>query len=195
MAWILGYGISVSHKKKFIYFHNPKAAMTSLAKSLRESDAEMLPSVNIWDRHYISGMKDPMYDEYFKFSFVRNPWARSVSAYQNIYYDRFENFKEFVQFVNRQNVKHNNTNQHLQSQSFLIPVGKLDYIGRIETIEDDFKKLCDKLNINGAQLFHMNKSKGKVIEHENYRDYYTLDTQQTIASKYADDVNNFGYSF
>jgi hypothetical protein len=88
----------ISHRYKFIFFANPKTGSDNVRRILK-------PYSDISSVHYKERTtQNPFYshitpkevkqifqeinlnyDEYFKFTFVRNPWARLVSLYEMIY--------------------------------------------------------------------------------------------------------------
>ena len=87
----------ISHEHKCIFIHVPKCAGESIETALMgrpnwESDDPNYASLGLpddskigQDKHYtISQWKDHInFTNYFKFSFVRNPWDRVYSAYRN----------------------------------------------------------------------------------------------------------------
>ena len=66
---------------------------------------------------------------------------------------------------------------------------EFDFIGRFETLADDFAKVCAHLGVE-ATLSHVNKS-----NHRRYTDYYDDETRDIIARACADDIERFGYRF
>ena len=71
----------VNHKHKFVYIHVPKTAGCSIGRTLYKS-------LNIVDKRY-EGFKihhdyltKEILEEYFVFTFVRNPWDRIWSQYK-----------------------------------------------------------------------------------------------------------------
>ena len=72
------------------------------------------------------------------------------------------------------------------------PSGKIlvDFIGKFENLETDFKYICKKININEVKLPHKNKTIRK-----NYREYYNENTKNIIADWYKKDIDYFKYKF
>jgi hypothetical protein len=65
----------------------------------------------------------------------------------------------------------------------------VDFVGRFESLETDFKTICDKVGIT-ANLPHINKS-----DRTAYQDYYDAETRDLTARLYAEDIERFGYTF
>ncbi|NDB30230.1 hypothetical protein EB155_09620, partial [archaeon] len=123
-----------------------------------------------------------------KFTFVRNPWDKIVSQY---HYNRHKfgfkdsTFKEYVKAWDsgKQISTFSSLNLHYIDE-------ELDFIGRFETLQQDFNIVCDNIGIPRQQLPHENKSK-----HKHYTEYYDDETKQIVAEKYARDIEYFGYKF
>lgn len=90
--------MQISHKYKFIFFSNPKTGSETVREILDNySDIRGIPfqttaKQNSYYSHIspkevksIFVKQNINYDEYYKFVFVRNPWARLVSLYEMIY--------------------------------------------------------------------------------------------------------------
>jgi len=65
----------------------------------------------------------------------------------------------------------------------------VDYIGRFENLQSDFDEICEKLDIPGSTLPHINSTKRQ----KDWRSYYTDDTFLKVAEFYIDDIVRFGY--
>ncbi len=65
----------------------------------------------------------------------------------------------------------------------------VDFIGRYETLEDDFRRVTGHLGID-VELPHLNRT-----VHDDYRVYYSEEGRQRVAELWAVDVKNFGYTF
>jgi hypothetical protein len=149
-------------------------------------------------------------DEYFKFTFVRNPFDRLVSSF--FYISRYSTWKldvamrkqfklgdvDFSFFV--KNIlllilkNPDRRPRHFKSQFdfFFSNNGEslIDFVGRCEDFQEDFNIICDKIKIPRKQLPYKNASK-----HKHYTEYYDDETRQIVAEKYAKDIEYFGYEF
>ena len=128
---------------------------------------------------------------------MRNPWDRLVSCWkQKIVskaglnkYQHLQDFGDFVRHgVRKEDVAKCNT--HLRLQTALLPLDKLDFIGRVETFEQSLNHVLGKLSIPRQELPHKNKTK-----HKHYTEYYDDETREIVAEKYAKDIARFGYDF
>ena len=65
----------------------------------------------------------------------------------------------------------------------------VNYVGRYENLEFDFKKICDHIGIS-ASLPRVNVSNTRP-----YQEYYTEKTKDLVRQAYELDINTFDYSF
>ena len=137
---------------------------------------------------------DEVYEDAFKFAFVRNPWDWQISLYHymkqepNHYqHDFINNMKSFEEYL----YWRINEEKHLQKEFVTDENGEIivDFIGKLENIDSDLKNICDKLNLN-VSLQHENKSK-----HENYKTYYTDKTRDMVYEAFKEDIELFDYTF
>ena len=85
----------ISTKYKFVFFSNPKTGSESVRKILdpysdikdskATKDSPLDSHVSPREVKVFFQEKGWAYDDYFKFVFVRNPWAKMVSLYQMLY--------------------------------------------------------------------------------------------------------------
>ncbi len=132
--------------------------------------------------------------DYFKFSFVRNPWDWAVSLYFYILKDkdhhwhaevsRMSGFGEFLDF-------YLGTQPRTQKSFLVNGDGKImmDFIGRFENINADFGKVCQRLCIQ--------KTLGKknTSNHRPYVEYYTPEHRDLLGEVFEEDVREFNYNF
>lgn len=67
----------------------------------------------------------------------------------------------------------------------------MDFIGRYETIRDDFAIIQERLG-SGRDLRWDNRTRAAELD---YRDFYTEETKAIIANVYRDDIRILGYTF
>lgn len=205
----------ISHKHQFIFFAVPKTGTHSIRQALRpqlgDDDEEQVglfverwfkqPELREIGHGHVSVKQlkpilgDEVFNRYFKFAFVRNPWGRFVSycAFISRKTGRFENDPHGFM---REMVYSPPPLQHLlyQPQSELLcdQNGDLaiDFVGRVESMERDFAMLCERLHLEPEPLEQINSS-----EHRPYSDYYNSDLRQLIGHKYRRDIELFDYRF
>ena len=187
-------------RHRCIFIHVPKAAGSGIAQALFGEGSR-----HVTYFEYEQANPDK-FERYFKFAFVRNPWDRLVSSY---FYLRsggsgeedgrwaerhLAQFPDFSAFVNGWLTEENIwSGIHFVPQHYFVRDGalrvRMDFIGRVESIADDFRTVCERLGIK-AELPHANGS-----EHRHYSEYYTRALKERVASVYAADISTFGYRF
>ena len=131
-------------------------------------------------------------DEYFKFAFVRNPWARVVSYWA--YQFSEQNFEDFCKKSDdiQYNYIKKNTNKVLNKYGkyyYEDHIG-IDFVGKVENLSEDLKSVCNTIGIPEPEIHHHNKS-----DHKHYTEYYNEKTKEIIAKNYEVDISNFDYTF
>lgn len=135
--------------------------LTPALLSSPENGTEILRRI----RHGLHAARNPrnkltvtreQYDSYFKFAFVRDPWARAFSWYQNVSRDVHHqkamgitgplSLREFLErYSGRGELKPQI--YWMKNFSGSIP---LDFIGHFETLEKDFRDVCRMM---GSEYF------------------------------------------
>ncbi len=149
-----------------------------------------------------------IWETYFKFAFVRNPWDRLVSWYsmirergpKNAFWKyALENSSDFESFVRNCNrtiyespfeVKNFFFNQfdYISGDRNEVIV---DYIGRFENFTEDVQRIFRSISCPLPKpLPKINQS-----THPNYRRYYTDETRKLVTERYYMDIGFFGYRF
>ena len=214
----------MSHEHKWIFCHIPKAAGTSIRVTLRpyadvegcsdnyrkkgviktydqyfKYDVDFFIHESLWDICEISKKKkDIDVSDYFKFSFVRNPWDLVLSLYlykkreskvtgelRQYYADNYlkQTSNGFGWFV--KNCMHDQ-----KLQSWFLRDEECDFIGKFENLDEDFTEVCRRIGLPQIKLPACNKT-----EHKHYAEYYDEETKQIVADKYAKDIEYFNYKF
>lgn len=166
-----------------------------------------------------------LFDQYFKFSFVRNPWSRMVSIYNYLGFSKKTDFKSFLIDKFRSRIfRENHWFVGPQSDFLYSAEEKLlvDYVGRFENLQADFSYVCQKIGIPPIQLPHINNTPLEVkpsgdslrsklagmassfsntyktknySSFERYQDYYDQESIDCVTQLYRSDIELFGYEF
>lgn len=208
----------VSHNRKIIFIHIPKAGGSSIEKALglygadnrgnNAPDPDILYGVengralqHLTALEIKSRIPPDIWEKYFKFSFVRNPFARLVSEYSW----RSEKLKKnklpdisFSEFIDQfllpamDGADKDVLADHFKPQTeFIFNRNNLlvDFVGRLENFSEDFQILCGKIGIK-IRPPHINKTK-----HRDYREYYDPETRKSVSKIYQKDLEKLNYSF
>jgi|GEM_PF-1047055 hypothetical protein len=186
------YNLSISEDKKFVWYRVGKVGTRTILDVFNQANVA-LSAEHPYDIYYPVNV----YKEYFKFAFVRNPWDRLVSHWQNKVVDRnlyasnieLLNFENYIGFVSS-NINLEYGNGHLRLQCKLIDLNHIDFLGRFETFEEDLEEVMDIIGIEGI-IKKKNVSKRK----KDYREYYTASTKDKVAELYKRDISIFKYEF
>lgn len=141
-----------------------------------------------------------LYDALFKFAFVRNPWDLQVSSYHHIRRERprlVEHLSSFDDFLRwkfseaRPYQFHVDTSIDVQSDYVVDLHGEVivDFIGRYETLNDDFHRACRKIGIKTPELPHRRRATDRDAD---YRHYYSDAMAEQVAGHFARDIELFG---
>ena len=65
----------------------------------------------------------------------------------------------------------------------------VDFVGRFENLEDDWKKVCEKIGTK-LDLPHIHKT-----SKSEYRSFYDEETRREVEKMYKKDLDLFGYKF
>jgi chondroitin 4-sulfotransferase 11 len=190
----------ISDRHKFIFVHINKTGGTSIEMVFEpEADQKDVRYKHASAAYY--RRKFPIrFWRYFKFAFVRNPWDWLVSRY-HWSRDRQHLFDySFAEMLTRlQNGARLADEAPWLEKEALLPQfdrlairGKLavDFIGRYESLDRDFDRICTRLRIGPKALPHAFKT-----DHRPYVDYYDDTTRKIVEQVYARDIAAFGYRF
>jgi len=190
------YNITISSEKKFLWFRVAKVGTRTILNVLKKSNVT-LDAEHAYELHY----PEVVYDDYFKFAMVRNPWDRLVSCWKNKVVrknmfrftdekrDRMKEFKNFVEYVSTLDIK--KCDQHIRLQSELIDLNNVDYIGRFENFDKDLKYILNILDIEVTEIEKKNVSNCN----KNYKEYYDDELRDKVAKIYSKDIMLLSYSF
>jgi hypothetical protein len=187
---------------KCIFIHIPKCAGMAISKSLLGKPVGHLSAL---DYRMIFGKRD--FASYYKFTFVRSPFSRLVSAYEfmrNGGYGKSDNdivavvkkYSTFNDFVLRHLTPYTAKKiRHFRPQHFFVCDSSdnimVDFIGRFENIEQDYENIRSKIG-TGESLQKINVTKSNRLSlHKYYEDTHVLNK---VAEIYRKDFEIFRYS-
>ena len=142
-------------------------------------------------RNYVNSLSANMWNKYFKFTTIRNPWDLCVSRY--FFYINFYGQKiKFNKFIRKMH-KLGNT-----SYPFYRINGKYvcDFYIRYEQLKDDIAKVCDILGITDYNFNNLiSKNSSHRPKNLHYSEMYNEETKKLVANLYAADIKKFNYKF
>jgi len=204
----------VSVDKKAIFVHVPKNAGTSITKALRRTGGFKSPPYDSVDHDFEMGWKDgesrrlmraigeDLWNECFRFAFVRNPWDRLVSGWQfTRQRGKHElSFAEYVKDLPSLDTSQEpealeraiSTHWHAMPQSDHLVVDgvvAVDFIGHVETLDEDWRAISERIGSDESIPRANTSDRGE------YRSYYTDDLLAIVDERFRLDVATFGYTF
>ncbi|UEX76752.1 sulfotransferase family 2 domain-containing protein [Spiribacter halobius] len=235
----------ISHPHRCVFVHVPKTAGQSIERVFLDllglnwkQRGELLlrynadPSLgpprlaHLCAADYVrcGHLSESRFADYFSFSFVRNPWDRTVSFYKYIGEPARCEFKRFALEVLPRDLWQGMYWFVRPQTEYLYDNGRLmvDFVGRFERLESDFREICRRLELPCARLPFVNRSDGTrrqllagarhilraldpcspafgnfrgrpLSRHARFEDYYDDETWQAVAALYRPDVETFGY--
>ena len=226
----------LSHHHKTIFVHIPKCAGQSVETAFLsdlglkwETRAPLLLRHNktpelgpprlahLIARDYVRHRYVPqeMFNAYYRFAIVRNPWSRTVALYRHLQLSM--TFHEFVSvWLTDQFAKGEAAEKYWfvkPQMEFIAHRGEklVDDIIRFERLDEEFPRVVAATGLKAA-LPHVNKSADALRRpkrfsvnsffvpsrretHGRWKEFYQSDIAALVNRLYAADVSGFGYSF
>lgn len=196
--------MSVFHKWKIIFIQIPKNASTSIFERLSNNTDLINQGNHTTFFDDMQNQDSELFESYFSFAVVRNPYDRFISAYEFASMDESFDKLNFNEFVKK--CENNGYNFYLNEPIYFTPQFKFitikniilvdEYI-KFENLNEEWPKLVKK--INTLHNFTPIKSNLNVINatpykmNKNWEDYYTEETKEIIYNLYKKDFELFNY--
>ena len=220
----------ISHRHKFVFFSNPKTGSESV-RALLDPYSE-IAGIPLWEcspefpfyshirpveLRTIFRERGWEFDDYYRFTFVRNPWARLVSLYHMIHtwppsnaFRRvlgspwrpgIRGFRRWVRSTSPDGAGAGGPpdQRWMRYGTYSLPSYAGDENGRLlvnrviklEEIDRDLPQVLEEIGLPPAPTIpHVNARK-----HRDYREYYDSATRSLIETRYAFEIERYGYSF
>ena len=196
-------------KYKAIFVHIPKCAGTSISNVLAHSDPLFsdtdyrhfsLRKMKGRNLEHLTGQRLKLlapirFHRYYKFAFVRNPYDRMVSEFKwrsswdpATKNEGFETMLEKIPYYRQRKEPH-----FYSAYSFLTNQrgeSIVDYVGKFETIDDDFVEIAQTLNLQTV----LPKKNITNSEKVHYSSFYNKSSQSLVKQHFLEDFENFDYS-
>jgi len=206
-TWRVARGVSIYkpllRRHRVIFIHVPKTGGQSVAQALfGDPYYTGHPPLIAYERESPGN-----YRSFYKFTFVRNPYGRLLSAYnyltayapwsEDIEFrentlSKYRDFEDLIVNGLRQDEAIRN-NLHFLPQAFHLKnsVGAIgvDFIGRYETLQEDFETVRQRVGF-GDRLPWLNRSQLLAL---GFRDHFNDQTAAIVAEYYKEDFDTFGY--
>ncbi|MEL6869582.1 MAG: sulfotransferase family 2 domain-containing protein [Pseudomonadota bacterium] len=226
--------MQISHTHKFIFFSFPKTGSESIRELLAPyGEVEIVP---YWEKteekpfySHISPAETKTlfeqrgwhYDEYFKFVFVRNPWARLVSLYNMQHFTRppkgmrgklaawwkNRNTPTFAEWLTNTQTDGPGAGGP-DNQRWLVygtytlanyvcdATGHelVDEVIKLEEINERVPAVLQQAGIPDADSLAV-PNKNRRPAKKRYQDYYDETSKTLVQQRYASDIERFGYTF
>jgi len=140
------------------------------------------------------------FESFFKFSMVRNPWARAVSLYfrkEGNSMSRKMDFETFCEHhFHASDTCLHPTLQRYQLDWLVDETGRcvMEYVGKLEYMDEALREITDRTEGRVVlSLKHANKNPRSSAA--SYRDIYSDRSKKIIAQRFEKDIDFFKYSF
>ena len=199
----------IHHELNMIFVHIPKTAGSSITNALKKlnksNEREKSPKIGkhakAFEIKYLLGCD--IWQNYFSFAFIRNPWDLMVSSY-NWWRQKAQTLPahkrisdkilkmSFEDFISSKYGSYMINERYGNYFDWISEDGKIivDYIGKVEFIKEDWKKICEINDLKQISIPHINKSKRK-----DYKKYYNPKTRKIIYNRFRKSIKKFNYEF
>lgn len=205
----------IFHKYKAIHLHIPKTAGTTISSSLGLDKDRIHPQHRAQQRHWFWGgnrqlfekygvpyhhlnaaqvkeeLGEEIYNEYFKFAFVRNPWDRLLSEFfwakkntSEFYAGSNQKFETMVRDLENGDVDKYEKRLKTQHSFLKNNQGKIDvdFLGRFENLKEDWVHLSDELGfpmLHSPDVFS-NGTMGFLYNNSDRVTYVQVDEEEIV---------------
>lgn len=226
---VIMHRMRISHRHRFVFFANPKTGSRTVRRLLDEhaeihgrQASEVTDDFPFYNHMRPIELRDVFeargwpFDDYFKFTLVRNPWSRAVSLYEMVAFRdgrlrsrlrtraaRHRGFRAWVRTLDpdgrgaadaedAQSVRRFGASTYLGFAGDREGHPLVDEVIRLEDIDDALPPLLRRLGLPASDSV---PHEGRGRYRDGYRRYYDEETRAWVGELYRADVERFGYAF
>jgi hypothetical protein len=198
---------------KIFYNRIPKVANTSVVLTLYNVRFNQIPATPRVAKESFSRPSTidetqlVAFENYYKFTFVRNPFSRVLSAYLgkialNLKINRklsrysdnhIPSFAEFVRYLEEDGL-YDNAHWAPQASLLMIPIRQFDFIGRFESFERDMMHVLTCMGLRDPRQVMVRHSNHPTDASNKLDNYYDSHIRSVIYKIYRDDFDAFHYA-
>ena len=220
---------AVNFEKQCVFIAVPKTGTTSVRSQLRQRGIPLIANphlniVQVRDSLYVYLLKitlggnitfptesisedvdlraeaNEIFNIFFKFSAVRNPWARAVSLYSRREGVQMRDKLTFEAFCNKHFYASDtcvHPTLHKNQIDWLCDENGqciMDYVYKLENFVEAIKEIEERTD-GKIKLVNRKANKNPESHSQSYREFYTDKTRKVIADRFQKDIDYFKYSF
>lgn len=190
----------INHQYKCIFVHIQRTAGSHIERMIDGKDWWAEPVRR--EKHLLASQARELYsdfwDYYFKFSIIRNPWARIASLLNFLgsgvneksinHYKMRYGFPSTVEYDDRFHAYPDLPKREGGAGYANILNENLDFIATYENLQNDAEFIFDRIGLNKKFKFIQGAS-------QDYKKYFTKQSQNDIEAMYYKDNIKYGYEF
>jgi hypothetical protein len=213
----------ISHLNKCIFVHIPKTGGSSIEdlifkKNERTTENLWMGFIDKYNNKFQTGglqhlkafqirniFGKEIYDVYYKFSIVRNPYLKAISQFEYLKkrddlcdylgYNKTQSFKKYLELIQKtSHVQWEQQSNFIYDENDILIV---DFVGKFENFETEVNKVLNNLSLNKSffglinkRIPHNNKGKKKDVGY-----YLDKESEEIIENIYERDFKLLGYDY
>lgn len=199
----------VDDDRKCLFIAVPKTGSTSVIQTMNMGEfgkgARIPPKPPVYHASIAEIKNKETEIPEFSFAFVRNPWYRLLSLFfesanlkdgnHHAFSPKIKEFETFNDFVIGLRDAGLHEERHFLPCSHFVTIDgeiAVDFIGRFETLQEDFNKCLDTIGLERKPLVHW---RGTRYPSDDMSSYYNQEAKDIVAEIYEEDIRRFGYEF